>query len=57
MDPKFNVTDHIRTWTYKNIFTKGYVLNWSEEHFTTTKIKNTVRWTYFISDPKVEEVV
>ena len=57
MDPKFNVTDHIRTWTYKKIFAKGYVLNWSEEHFATTKVKNTVRWTYFISDPKVEEVV
>ena len=57
MDPKFNVTDHIRTCTYKNIFAKGYVLNWSEEHFATTKVKNTVRWTYFISDSKVEEVV
>ena len=30
-NPKFKVGDHIRIPKYKNIFTKGYVQNWSEE--------------------------
>ena len=35
---------------YKNIFAKGYTPNWSEEVFVVRKIKNTVPWTYVISD-------
>ena len=27
---------------YKNSFAKGYMLNWSEEVFVISKIKNTV---------------
>ena len=34
----------------KNIFVKGYTQNWSEEGFVVGKIKNTVPWTYLISD-------
>ena len=30
---KFKVGDHVRISKYKNIFTKGYVLNWSKEVF------------------------
>ena len=30
-DPKFKVVDHARISKYKNIFAKGYTLNWSEE--------------------------
>ena len=30
---------------------------WSQEVFVIKKIKNTVSWTYFISDLKGEEVV
>ena len=33
-----------------------YVLNWSEEVFVIKKVKNTVPWTYVISDLKGEEV-
>ena len=40
--------------TYKNIFAKGYVPNWSEEVFAITKVKNTVLWTCVISDFKGE---
>ena len=29
--PKFEVADHVRISKYKNIFTKCYVPNWSEE--------------------------
>ena len=45
--PKFKVGDYVRISKYKNIFAKGYVLNWSEEVFVTTKVKNTVPWTCY----------
>ena len=49
-DSKFKVGDHARISKYKNIFAKGYILNWSEEVFVVSKIKNTVPpWTYVIS--------
>ena len=35
---------------YQNIFAKGYTQHWSEEIFIITEIKNTVPWTYVISD-------
>ena len=41
-DPKFKVGGHVRISKYKNIFTKGYMPNWSEEVFIIKKIKNTV---------------
>ena len=44
-DPKFKVGDHVRISKYKNIFTKGYTSNWSEEDFVISKTKNTVPWT------------
>ena len=37
---------------YKNIFGKGYTQNWSEDVFIVSKYKNTVPWTYVISDLK-----
>ena len=49
-DPKFKVGDYVRISKYKNIFEKEYVSNWSEEVFITSKIKNTVLWTYVIND-------
>ena len=41
-NPKFKVGDHVRISKYKNISTKGYIPNWSEEIFIIKKIKNTV---------------
>ena len=29
---------------------KGYVTNWSEEIFVINKVKNSLPWTYVISD-------
>ena len=55
-NPKFKVGDHVRIWKYKDILAKGYTLNWSEEVFTINKIKNTVPWTYTISDLNGEEI-
>ena len=48
-DPKFKVGDNIRISKYKNIFIKGYTLNWSEEVFVVNKVQNTVAWTYLIN--------
>ena len=49
-DPKLKAGDHVRTTKNKNIFAKGYTQNWSEKDFVVSKIKNTVPWTYVISD-------
>ena len=40
--PKFKVGDNVRISKYKNIFTKGYTPNWSEEVFVVNKVQNTV---------------
>ena len=55
--PKFKVNDHVRICKYKNIFAKGYVPYWSEEVFIVNEIKNTVPWTYTISDLNGEKVI
>ena len=55
-DPKFKVGDHVRISKYENIFAKGYTTNWSEEVFVASKVKNTVPWTYFVSDLNGEEI-
>ena len=54
---KFKVGDHVRISKYKNIFTKGYASNWSEEVFVINKIKNTVPWTYVINDLNGEKII
>ena len=36
-DPKFKVGDYVRISKYKNIFAKGYMPNWSEEVFISSK--------------------
>ena len=55
-DPKFKVGDRARISKYKNIFSKGYTENWSEEVFIISKIKSTVPWTYVISDLNGEPI-
>ena len=56
-DPKFKVGDHVRISKFKDVFAKVYTPNWSEEVFIVKKIKNTVPWTYVISDLNGEEFV
>ena len=56
-DPKFKVGDYVRISTYKNIFAKGYIPNWSEKVFVIKKVKNTVPWTYIINDLNGEEII
>ena len=55
-DPKFKVGYRVRISKYKNIFSKGYTENWSEEVFIISKIKSTVPWTYVISDLNGEPI-
>ena len=43
-DPKFKIDDHVRISKYKNIFSKGYTPNLSEEIFIIKKVKNTAPW-------------
>ena len=56
-DPKFKVVDHVRISKYKNIFTKEYTPNWSEEVFVISEIEHTVPWTYVINDLNGEEII
>ena len=55
-DPKFKIGDIVRISKNKNIFAKGYVPNWSEDIFVIKKVKNTVPWTFVISDLNGEEI-
>ena len=54
-DPKFKVGDHVRISKYKNIIAKDYTPVWPEKAFVIKKVKNTVPWTWFISDLNAEE--
>ena len=54
--PKFKVGDHVKISKYKSIFSKGYTQNWSEDVFVVSKIKDTVRSTYVISDLNGEPI-
>ena len=56
-DSKFQVHDLVRISKYKNIFAKEYTPNWSEKFLIIKKVRNTVPWTYVISDLNGEEIV
>ena len=56
-DPKFKINDHVRISKYKNIFAEGYMSNWSEEVFISSKTKNTIPWTYGINDLNGENII
>ena len=43
----------MRKWKHKNIFGKGYILNWFEEVLWLKKLK-ILLWTYSIEDLKEE---
>ena len=55
-EPRFRVGDRVRISKYKSIFAKGYTQNWSEEVFIFSKIKDTVLWTYSISDSNSDPI-
>ena len=41
----------------KKMFAKGYTQNWSEEVFVVSKIRDTVPWTYLISNLNGEPII
>ena len=47
---RFKIGDIVRISKYINIFAKSCTSNWSEEVFMFKKVKNTVLWTYVISE-------
>ena len=53
-DPRFKIGNYVGISKYKNIFAKGHTENWSEGIFIMSKFKNTVPWTYAISDLNAE---
>ena len=57
--PKFKIGDPVRISKYKNVFffAKAYKPNWSEKIFIMKKIKNTIPWTYVISNLNGEEII
>ena len=54
--PKLKVGDHVRISKYEKNFAKGFTQNWSEDVCVFTKIKDTVLWTYVISDLSSEKI-
>ena len=54
-DPKFKVGNFVKISKYKSIFARGYTENLSEEGFVIRKMKNTIPWSYGISDLNGEE--
>ena len=54
--PNFKVGVHVRISKCKTIFAKGYTPNWLEEVIAVSKTKNTVLWTYVVSDLSGEEI-
>ena len=55
--PKFKVGDYVGISKYEAIFAKCYISNWSKKAFELKDVKNTVPWTYVISNLKVEKLV
>ena len=47
-DPKLKISNIAKISKYKNIFTKEYVPNWSEEFFVIKKVKDTVPWMLLV---------
>ena len=55
-DPKVQFGDHVRISKPKNIFAKGYTLNWSEEASVISKIRNTIPQTQVINNFNGEKI-
>ena len=56
-DHKLKIGDIAGISKYKNIFAKSYALNWSEDVLVIKKVKNTVPWTFVMSDLKGQKLL
>ena len=48
--PNFKNSDRLKISKYKIIFAKWYTKNWSTDVSVVGRIKDTIPWTYVISD-------
>ena len=55
--PKFKINDRVSVTKYKNIFSKGYTVNWSREIFIINSVLKTNPWIYKIKDLNGEKIV
>ena len=53
-EPKYKVGDKVRISIKKDIFEKGFTINWSDKIYTITEVLNTLPPTYKIKDDRVE---
>ena len=53
-EPKFKFGDKVRISIKKDIFEKGFTINWSDKIYTITEVLNTLPPTYKIKDDRVE---
>jgi hypothetical protein len=53
---KFHVGDHVRISKYKNVFTKGYLQNWTDEIFKIAVRHSTSPVTYGLVDLLQEDI-
>ena len=52
--PKYAIGDKVRITIAKNIFEKGYTVNWSDKIYTVTQVLKTLPPTYKIRDDREE---
>ena len=54
---RLKVGHRVKISKFKNIFAKGYTLNWSSEIFIVDKVNDTVPYTYHLKDLNDEEII
>ena len=55
--PKFRVGDKVKITSYKNIFSKGYIKNWSRKILIIDSVLKTNPWMYKIKDLNRENII
>ena len=55
--PKFKASDRVRITKYKNIFSKGYTKNWSQEEFVIDSMLKTNPWSRTIKYLNEETII
>lgn len=54
--PKFKVGDFVRISKYRELFSKGYTPNWSNEIFVVKKVNQTNPITYILKDQNNQDI-
>jgi hypothetical protein len=54
---KFKVGDFVRVSKYRQVFSKSYTPNWSNEIFSIKKVQQTVPRTYLLQDEDGEPIL